>query len=49
MEYDLEQFLRHAGILPAKHPIIVDEEQEIPYREYKFYDPRDPVTGEVPF
>jgi hypothetical protein len=53
IDYKLEQHLRELGILPAN---TFDELSELveDYREKYlakgyFNDPRDPVTGEVPF
>lgn len=54
MNYDLEQYLRHMGILPAKNHIIFSDgdPEELDFSaksKHYFNDPRDPVTGEVPF
>ena len=50
MNYDLEQHLRQMGILPAKNYITYDEELDSTVKsKHYFNDPRDPVTGEVPF
>jgi len=47
MDYELEQHLRELGIMPeALEPITRD----LSYLHKDHYiDPRDPVTGEVPF
>lgn len=46
VSFTLEQHLRELGLSPAKRP-----EVDAPKTPSKipFNDPRDPVTGEVPF
>lgn len=50
MTSELEQHLLDMGIVPAatkvkKPDVVWPKEKPV----YKFNDPRDPVTGEVPF
>lgn len=51
MTSELEQHLLEMGIVPAapkaKKPDVVWPKDNKPV--YKYNDPRDPVTGEVPF
>jgi hypothetical protein len=46
ISYNLEQHLKELGLLPEKKPARINyiDPSRIP-----FNDPRDPVTGEVPF
>jgi len=54
MNYELEQPLRELGIMPANTleelsaPAYDDQHRKHLAKGY-FNDPRDPVTGEVPF
>jgi hypothetical protein len=46
VSHSLEQHLKELGLLPEKKPARINyiDPPKIP-----FNDPRDPVTGEVPF
>lgn len=46
MTDSLEQHLRELGLMPEKKPVVIEY---ICPKKFYFYDPRDPVTGEVPF
>lgn len=43
---ELEQHLQEMGLLPKQEK---KEKPEPVVRDYSFKDPRDPITGEVPF
>jgi hypothetical protein len=51
MTNELEQHLRDLGVIPTdifEEAMTVDFREEFMAKGY-FNDPRDPVTGEVPF
>jgi hypothetical protein len=46
ISHSLEQHLKELGILPEKKPSV---NGRIDPMKIPFNDPRDPITGEVPF
>jgi len=52
MDYELEKHLRELGILPRTELEALSDMFDVRYThlaEGYFNDPRDPITGEVPY